>query len=94
MPTAQEKAEDSISQFSKLYTYYVDTCTILPDDIWNLDEAVFTTRDSTTNSQYVVSNSTPSTVSHDTSELVTVLEMISRTGKIGIPFFFIYKGDH
>ena len=93
MPTAQEKAEDSISQFFKLYTDYVDTCTILPDDIWNLDEAVFTTGDSTTNSQYVVPNSTPSTVSHDTSELVTVLEMISRTGKIGIPFF-IYKGDH
>ena len=93
MPRVRENAGHLISQFFKLYTDYVDTYNILPDDIWNLDEAGFKIGDSTTNIQYLVPNNRPSIVSHDTSELVMMLEMISRTGKVGKPFF-IYKGVH
>ena len=82
-----------VSQFFKLYTDYVDIYNILPDDLWNLDEAVFKIEDPTTNIQYLVPNDSPSIVSHDTSELVTTLVMILRTGKVGNPFF-IYKGVH
>ena len=76
-----------------LYTDYVDTYNILPDDIWNLDEARFKIGDPTTNIQYLVFNNRPSIASYDSSELVTTSEMISRTGKVGKPFF-IYKGVH
>ena len=93
MPRVRENAEHLISQFFKLYTDYINTYNILPDDIWNLDEAGFKIGDSTRNIQYLVPNNRPTIVSHDTSELVTVLEMISRTGKVGKPFF-IYKGVH
>ena len=93
MPRVQENAEYLISQFFMLYTDYVDTYNILPDDIWNLDEARFKIGDPTTNIQYLVSNNRPSIASYDSSELVTTLEMISRTGKVGKPFF-IYKGVH
>mgnify|MGYP003099063152 CR=1 FL=1 len=93
MPRVQENAGYLISQFFMLYTDYVDTYNILPDDIWNLDEAGFKIGDSTRNIQYVVPKNRPTVISRDTSELVTVLEMISRTGKVGKPFF-IYKGVH
>ena len=93
MSRVQENAEGLISQFFKLYTDYINTHNILPDDIWNLDEAGFKIGDSTRNIQYVVPKNRPTVISHDTSELVTVLEMISRTGKVGKPFF-IYKGVH
>ena len=47
-----------------------------------------------TNIQYLDPNNRPIIDSHDTSELVTMLEMSSRTGKVEKPFFFIYKGVH
>ena len=93
IPRVQENAGDLISQFFMLYTDYVDTCNILPDDIWNIDEAVFKIENSTGNSQYLAPNNGSSVDSNDTSELVTVLEIISRTGKVGKPFF-VYKGVH
>ena len=93
MSRVQENAEGLISQFFKLYTDCINTYNILPDDIWNLDEAGFKIGDSTRNIQYVVPKNRPTVISRDTSELVTVLEMISRTGKVGKPFF-IYKGVH
>ena len=91
MPRTRENAGGLISQIFKLYTDYVNTYNILPDDIWNLDEAGFKIGDSTSDIQYLVPNNRPTFGSHDTSELVMVLEMISRTGKAGKPFF-IYKG--
>ena len=93
MPRVRGNAEHLISRFFKLYTDYVNTHNILPDDIWNLDEAGFKIGDSATNIQYLVPNNGPTIVSDDTSELVMVLELISRTGKVGKPFF-IYKGVH
>ena len=93
MPRVQENAEGLISQFFKLYADYINIYNILPDNIWNLDEAGFKIGDSTKNIQYLVPNNRPTVISRDTSELVTVLEMISRTGKVGKPFF-IYKGVH
>jgi len=54
---------------------------------------VFKIGDSITNIQYLDPNNIPIINSHDTSELVTTLEMISRAGKVGKPFF-IYKGVH
>ena len=54
---------------------------------------MFKIGDSTRNIQYLVPNNRPTIVSHDTSELETVLEMISRTAKVG-KSFFIYKGVH
>ena len=93
MPRTRENAGGLISQIFKLYTDYVNTYNILPDDIWNLDEAGFKIGDSTSDIQYLDPNNRPTFGSHDTSELVMVLEMISRTGKAGKPFF-IYKGVH
>ena len=93
MPRVRENAAGLISQFFKLYADYINIYNILPDNIWNLDEAGFKIGDSTKNTQYLVPNNRPTVISHDTSELVTVLEMISRTGKVGKPFF-IYKGVH
>ena len=93
MPRVRENAGGLISQFFKLYTDYINIYSILPDDIWNLDEAGFKIGDSTKDIQYLVLNNRPTTVSYDTSGPVTVLEMISRAGKVGKPFF-IYKGIH
>ena len=93
MSRVQENAEGLISQFFMLYIDYVDTYNILPDDIWNLDKSGFKIGDSTINIQYLVPSSAPSIVFQDFSELVTVLEMISRTGRGKKPFF-IYKGVH
>ena len=93
VPRVRKNAGHLISPFFKLYTDYVDTYNILPDDIWNLDEAVFKIGDSMTNIQYLDPNNRPIIDSHDTFELVTTLEMISRTGKVGKPFF-IYKRVH
>ena len=93
MPRIQDDAGGLISQFFKLYADYINIYNILPDNIWNLDEAGFKIGDSTKNIQYLVPNNRPTVISRDTSELVTVLEMISRTGKVGKPFS-IYKGVH
>ena len=58
-----------------------------------MHEAGVNIGNSTRNIQYVVPKNRPTVISHDTSELVTVLEMISRTGKVGKPLF-IYKEVH
>ena len=46
------------------------------------DASGFKIGDSTTNIQYLVASNAPSIVFHDSSELVTVLEMISRTSRV------------
>lgn len=93
MPRIRENGAELISLFFDLYTYYINAFNIHPDCIWNLDEAGFRIGESTDRLDLVVPDNAPHTVSHDSSELVTALEMISRTGKVGKPLF-IYKGVH
>lgn len=79
------------SLFFHLYTHYINAFNILPDDIWNLDEAGFKIRESTDDIQFIIPTKNSDIIFHDSSELVTALEMFSRTGKVGKPFL-IYKG--
>ena len=92
-PRVRESGERLIGLFFELLAYYEETFHVTLNNVWNLDEAGFKCGESRAGGFGVVPLGAAHTVSHDSSELVTVLEAISATGKIGMPLF-IYKGVH
>ena len=86
----QESGERLIGLFSDLLAYYEETFHITLNNVWNLDEGGFKCGKSRAGGFGVALLGAADTVSDDSSELVTVLEAISVTGRIGISLF-IYK---
>lgn len=93
MSRVRENGTKLLLLFFELYIYYISEFNLVPDDIWNLDEAGFKIGESTDDIELLVSSNASHVISHDSSEPVTVLEMISKTGKVGKPLL-IYKGVH
>lgn len=67
--------------FFDLYIHYIKDSNIVSDIIWNLDVTGFEIRESINNISLLVHND--SYPVHNFHELVTALEMIPRTGKVG-----------
>lgn len=90
---ARENGKTIISLFFDLYFYYIDMFNINSDDIWSLDEAQFKINESSNEIQLSVIDNSLGDFSHDSFDLVTALEMISKTGKVGKPLLIFKDGD-
>lgn len=91
-PRIREGGEALITLFFDLLRYYIEKFEVQPHNIWNLDEVGFKIGETALNQFVVTSRDAQYSQSNDSSELVTVLEVISAAGEVGDPLF-IYKGE-
>lgn len=82
LPRLRKNAENLIWLLFDLYMYYISFYNILPDDIWNLDEAGFRIVELTNKLEILVPDTAPNIISRDSSKLVTVLEMTLKVGSL------------
>lgn len=93
-PRIRENGEILIKNFFKLYRYYIEKFNVTFDNVWSLDEAGFQINETPPKKgSDVGSHKPPNTKSGQSTESVSVLELVSATGKISFPLF-ICKGKH
>ncbi|RPA92636.1 hypothetical protein L873DRAFT_1708949, partial [Choiromyces venosus 120613-1] len=80
-----------IQFFFDLLSYYEEKFQVTLERVWNLDEASFKIGELKYQAYGIGPVGTLNNVSYESSELVTVLELISATGDLG-KLLLIYKG--
>jgi len=89
-PYIRESGERIIGHLFELLAYYEEMFYVTLNNVWNLDEAGFKCWESRAGGFGGAPVGAAHTISHDSSELVTVLKIISATRKIGL-HLVIYK---
>lgn len=89
----RENGEKLIEDFFEDYLELQATYGFDDDEIYNIDEAGFKIGSATEGATYIVPEEARHIKSYDSSERVTVVEVISKSGKVGLPML-IYKGKN
>lgn len=93
MPRVKDNAETQIVRFFDTFFFYAKESTVGYDSIFNIDEAGFKIGQATDRAKVIMPGRARHVKSYDSSELVTVLEVISKSGTFGYPLFTC-KGVH
>lgn len=93
MPSIRESGEQLIHLFFDLFLYYQNKFDVESKDIWNLDEAGFKIDETSGKIEVMAPRNTHNTITHESSELVTVLEVISGDGEVGKPLFIYQRNS-
>lgn len=91
-PLVKENTKNPISRFFNTFFFHVTGLDIEDDRIFSIDEAGFKVEHETDRAKVVMPGRAHHIKSYDSSELVTILEVISKSGTVGKPLF-ICKGD-